>query len=106
MDEQKITFQVAADVPLPLRVTVGAPKEGVPANRVFETRGPHECTPAEWKRLERRTVGLAKTEEREDGEKVIVGRNTIRAFELVPAAESKVRPFSRKKNEADEESEQ
>jgi hypothetical protein len=124
-DEQKVQFQVAAEVPLPLRIRVGAPKEGVPASREFTTRGPHECTADEWARLQKRTVGVAVTEQRPDGQKVIVGRKTIPAFEAAgsggfraaahseqhgaAAAEeagglaSKVRMFRGKKDSGEEE---
>jgi hypothetical protein len=94
---------------------VGAPKEGVPASREFTTRGPHECTADEWARLQKRTVGVAVTEQRPDGQKVIVGRKTIPAFEaagggfVAAAAEeagglaSKVRMFRGKKDSGEEE---
>lgn len=92
--EQKITFQVAAGVPLPVRVTA-APG----FNRQFSERGPHECGAADWKKLEGIETRLQQTERNATGEEVIVGGKHVPMFERVtPPAESKLRMFGRKKD--------
>jgi hypothetical protein len=95
MDESKVTFKVAAGVPLPVRVTAA---QGVGV-RVFDSAGPHECTAAEWPSLASSHVSVVETEKRADGQTVIVGHKTVRVFELAVAetGESKLKVFGRRK---------
>lgn len=93
--EEKISFKLAEGVKPPLRVVV-APG-GV--NRIFESEGPHECTPAEWPSLESSVVTVNDYEQNAGGEQVIVGRRTVRAFERIEPPRSKLRVFGGRKEE-------